>query len=137
MAVDCGGRRSASVFINLAILEHCRSGWSGLPDVVHYRAGQGQKMLAKGATLRLCEEDCQPASVNVKLTLANSHIGKGCDRDTYSINSQRKLCGMSFIIFIPSARDAKFLLQLDFHFFFRDLKKISCEIAPDFSRLIS
>ena len=95
MAVDCGGHRSVPVFINLAMLEHCRSGWSGLPDVVHYRAGQGQKMLAKGATLRLCEDDCQPASVNVKLTLANSHIGKGCDRDTYSINSQRKLCGIS------------------------------------------
>lgn len=95
VAVDCGGRRSAPVFINLAVLEHCRSGWSGLPDVVHYKAGQGQKMLAKGATLRLCEDDCEPASVNVKLTLANSHIGKGCDRDTYSINSQRKLCGAS------------------------------------------
>lgn len=25
----------------------------------------------------------------------NSHIGKGCDRDTYSVQSQRKLCGAS------------------------------------------
>lgn len=28
------------------------------------------------------------------------HIGKGCDRDTYSVQSQRKLCGAS-----PSAID--------------------------------
>lgn len=31
---------------------------------------------------------------------AYRHIGKGCDRDTYSVQSQRKLCGAS-----PSAVD--------------------------------
>ncbi|XP_005090315.1 calsyntenin-1 [Aplysia californica] len=94
-ATDCGGRRSDPVFVNLAVTEKCRSGWSGLQDVIKYRAGSGQQMLAEGAALRLCNEDCQPTQVNVKLTLTTKHIGKGCDRDTYSVNSQRKLCGAS------------------------------------------
>lgn len=34
------------------------------------------------------------------LTFLCRHIGKGCDRDTYSVQSQRKLCGAS-----PSAID--------------------------------
>ena len=29
------------------------------------------------------------------MSLATHHIGKGCDRDTYSVESQRKLCGAS------------------------------------------
>ncbi|KAF8771411.1 Calsyntenin-1 like protein [Argiope bruennichi] len=33
--------------------------------------------------------------VATKVTLATRHIGKGCDRDTYSVESQRKLCGAS------------------------------------------
>ncbi|KAH9514163.1 Calsyntenin-1 [Bulinus truncatus] len=95
VAVDCGGRRSDPVYINLAITEKCRSGWSGLEDIIKYRAGSGQQRLAEGAALRLCDSDCKPAQVNVKLTLTTKHIGKGCDRDTYSVNSQRKLCGAS------------------------------------------
>ena len=98
IATDCGGRRSDPVYVNLAVTEKCHSGWSGLEDVVRYRAGSGQKLLAEGASLRLCNEDCQPNQINVKLTLSTKHIGKGCDRDTYSVNSQRKLCGMYFKI---------------------------------------
>uniref|UniRef100_A0A2C9KR50 Cadherin domain-containing protein n=1 Tax=Biomphalaria glabrata TaxID=6526 RepID=A0A2C9KR50_BIOGL len=95
VAIDCGGRRSDPVYINLAITEKCHSGWSGLEDVIKYRAGSGQQRLGEGASLKLCDSDCKPAQVNVKLTLTTKHIGKGCDRDTYSVNSQRKLCGAS------------------------------------------
>lgn len=95
VAIDCGGRKSEPVYINLAVTEKCRSGWSGLQDVLKYRAGSGQQRLAEGAALNLCDSDCKPAQVNVKLTLTTKHIGKGCDRDTYSVNSQRKLCGAS------------------------------------------
>lgn len=49
------------------------------------------------AQLRLCDDPCRVKSVNAKLTLATSHIGKGCDRDTYSVQSQRKLCGKKLI----------------------------------------
>ena len=30
-----------------------------------------------------------------QVTLEPSHIGKGCDRDTYNLASQRQLCGAS------------------------------------------
>ena len=30
-----------------------------------------------------------------EVTLETSHIGKGCDRDTYNLASQRQLCGAS------------------------------------------
>ncbi|CAG5130515.1 unnamed protein product, partial [Candidula unifasciata] len=95
VATDCGNRRSQSVFINLAVVEKCVSGWSGLQDIIRYRAGSGQQRLAEGASLKLCDGDCKPTQVNVKITLTTKHIGKGCDRDTYSVNSQRKLCGAS------------------------------------------
>jgi hypothetical protein len=95
VASDCGQRTSEPVFINLAVTEKCLSGWSGLQDVIRYRAGSGQQRLAEGASLRLCDGDCKTTQVNVKITLTTSHIGKGCDRDTYSVNSQRKLCGAS------------------------------------------
>lgn len=100
MAIDCGNRRSEPVFINLAVTEKCLSGWSGLQDIIKYRAGSGQQRLAEGAGLRLCDGDCKPTQVNVKITLATQHIGKGCDRDTYSVNSQRKLCGMCLFLLI-------------------------------------
>ena len=88
------------MFVNLKVVEKCRSGWSGLQDVVKYHAGSGQQRLAEGAKLHLCNEDCTPQQVNVKVTLATKHIGKGCDRDTYSVNSQRKLCGKLFFVLL-------------------------------------
>lgn len=78
-------------------MQKCVSGWSGLQDIIRYRAGSGQQRLAEGATLKLCDGDCKPTQVNVKITLTTKHIGKGCDRDTYSVNSQRKLCGECFM----------------------------------------
>lgn len=95
VAKDCGGRRSNPVFINLAVKERCRSGWTGFKDIINYRAGSGQQKLAEGASLRICDNECPPQQINVKLTLTTKHIGKGCDRDTYSVISQRKLCGAS------------------------------------------
>ena len=39
--------------------------------------------------------DGDVASVEASVNLETSHIGKGCDRDTYSLWSQRRLCGAS------------------------------------------
>ena len=33
--------------------------------------------------------------LQAEVTLETSHIGKGCDRDTYNLASQRQLCGAS------------------------------------------
>lgn len=65
----------------------------GIPEEIDYFPTSGRKDLFPNAQLRLCDDPCRVKSVNAKLTLATSHIGKGCDRDTYSVQSQRKLCG--------------------------------------------
>ena len=55
--------------------------------------------LGEDAKLELCDDQCHTTEVATTLRLSTKHIGKGCDRDTYSIQSQRKLCGR-FIKFI-------------------------------------
>ena len=60
-----------------------------------------------------CESRCEPTKISTRLTLATHHIGKGCDRDTYSVESQRKLCGKSPLI---SSFSLFFLLSLFFFF---------------------
>lgn len=65
----------------------------GIPERVDYAPGSGREDLFPTAQLKLCDVPCTVHSVQTKLTLATSHIGKGCDRDTYSVQSQRKLCG--------------------------------------------
>ena len=67
----------------------------GFPEHIEYTPGSGRKKLAESAHLDICDESCKPDHITVKMTLATKHIGKGCDRDTYSISSQRKLCGKS------------------------------------------
>ncbi|XP_033763101.1 calsyntenin-1-like isoform X1 [Pecten maximus] len=93
VAVDCGGKRSKKAVINIKMREVCKSGWQDIPDHINYDAGSGQVKLVPGATLKWCDNTCMPQKVKVKMHLATKHIGKGCDRDTYSIVSQRKLCG--------------------------------------------
>ena len=60
---------------------------------MQYTPGINQKLIADNAMLNVCEEKCEVESVSAKIHLETSRIGKGCDRDTYSIESQRKLCG--------------------------------------------
>jgi hypothetical protein len=73
---------------------------AGVADTVQYPAGSGQKLVLPEARLDLCETTtCVPQQVTATVNLVTSHIGKGCDRDTYSIQSQRKLCGMSINAF--------------------------------------
>jgi len=45
------------------------------------------------AGLQLCDGPCNVRWIESRIVLTTSHIGKGCDRDTYSVESQRKLCG--------------------------------------------
>jgi len=93
VAWDCGKKKSKPVFVNIVVEELCRSGWQDIPEEIPYMAGSGRQKIADNAHLQLCEEGCTPDKIAVRMTLATKHIGKGCDRDTYSITSQRKLCG--------------------------------------------
>lgn len=63
------------------------------PEQIQYLANSGKQKVASGASLQWCDHTCVPDQVTLQMQLATKHIGKGCDRDTYSITSQRKLCG--------------------------------------------
>ena len=62
------------------------------PSAMEYLPQSGAQKIAPNAHLDWCD-GCVPEKVSLKMHLATKHIGKGCDRDTYSIASQRKLCG--------------------------------------------
>lgn len=117
VAYDCGMKQSAPVMVTIKVNRICKLGWKSvyiiliniklyfciqllnvynfldIPEEIDYYPTSGRKDLFPNAQLRLCDDPCHVKNVNAKLTLATSHIGKGCDRDTYSVQSQRKLCG--------------------------------------------
>lgn len=95
VAYDCGMKQSVPVMVTVKVNRICKLGWKGIPERVDYAPGSGREDLFPTAQLKLCDVPCNVHSVQTKLTLATSHIGKGCDRDTYSVQSQRKLCGAS------------------------------------------
>jgi hypothetical protein len=92
-AEDCGGRMSDSGFVTVSVKPVCQTSWSGINDRVEFMPHEGRKLIAAGAELELCDNACNLTRVTVTVKLATDHIGKGCDRDTYSLHSQRKLCG--------------------------------------------
>ena len=63
-----------------------------LPEHVEYAPDSGPVSLFPDATLDMCEVPCSVDRVQSKISLQTSHIGKGCDRDTYSVENQRRLC---------------------------------------------
>nr|XP_018917403.1 PREDICTED: calsyntenin-1 [Bemisia tabaci] len=95
VAYDCGMKQSAPIMVTIKVNRICKLGWKGIPERVDYAPGSGKGELFPAAQLKLCDVPCNVTNVQSKLTLSTSHIGKGCDRDTYSVQNQRKLCGAS------------------------------------------
>nr|XP_042905858.1 calsyntenin-1 [Parasteatoda tepidariorum] len=95
VAYDCGMKRSKPATVNIKVNRVCRIGWKGVRERIEYTPGSGRRPLFPEARLELCEVPCKLDRVAAKVSLATRHIGKGCDRDTYSVESQRKLCGAS------------------------------------------
>ncbi|XP_074603874.1 calsyntenin 1 isoform X2 [Brevipalpus obovatus] len=93
VAYDCGMKRSKPTLVNIKVNKVCQLGWKDIHERIEYIPTSGQKTLFPDAELQLCDLPCDVQDVSVQLSLATSHIGKGCDRDTYSVESQRKLCG--------------------------------------------
>ncbi|KAI1285358.1 Calsyntenin-1 [Halotydeus destructor] len=73
----------------------CKVAWKEVHKRIEYTPGSGKRILYPDAELQLCDVDCDTENVTVHVALGTKHIGKGCDRDTYSVESQRKLCGAS------------------------------------------
>ncbi|XP_057335563.1 calsyntenin-1 [Microplitis mediator] len=95
VAYDCGMKQSAPAMVTVKVNRVCSPGWRGIPERVDYAAGAGPQPLIPSARLELCDAPCLLRNLRATLTLATDHIGKGCDRDTYGVRSQRKLCGAS------------------------------------------
>lgn len=95
VAYDCGMRRSKPVLVTIKVNRVCRLGWKEVPERIEYVPGSGPQPLFPRARLDLCDVPCHVEKVSTQVTVATHHIGKGCDRDTYSVDSQRKLCGAS------------------------------------------
>ncbi|XP_062901990.1 calsyntenin-2 isoform X2 [Mobula hypostoma] len=93
-AYDCGQKEaSEDVLVHIEIKPVCKPGWQGWNKRVEYKSGSGSKVLLPSIHLETCGEPV--SSVQTTIELQTSHIGKGCDRDTYSEKSLQKLCGAS------------------------------------------
>ncbi|XP_038671395.1 calsyntenin-2 [Scyliorhinus canicula] len=93
-AYDCGQKEAAEdVLVQIEIKPVCKPGWQGWKKRTEYESGSGSKALFPNIHLETCGEPV--SSVQSRIDLQTSHIGKGCDRDTYSEKSLQKLCGAS------------------------------------------
>ncbi|XP_048845309.1 calsyntenin-2-like [Brienomyrus brachyistius] len=91
-AFDCGQQRAReNALVRIDVKPACKPGWQGWNKRVDYEPGTGSKQLFPKMHLDTCDEPV--SSVRATVELQTSHIGKGCDRETYSENSLQKLCG--------------------------------------------
>ncbi|CAL8324029.1 unnamed protein product [Merluccius merluccius] len=93
-AYDCGkNRASEDVLVKINVKPTCKPGWTGFNKRIEYEPGTGSLALFPSMHLETCNEPI--TSIQASIELETNHIGKGCDRDTYSEKSLHKLCGAS------------------------------------------
>lgn len=95
VATDCGGKESSPVLVTITVLPKCTTDWADVSSSMTYIPGTGPQPVFPTSRLQLCPAVCPVARLETTLTLHTDHVGVGCDRDTYSLASQRKLCGAS------------------------------------------
>ncbi|CAH0697657.1 unnamed protein product [Spodoptera exigua] len=97
VAYDCGMMQSAPVMVTIKVNKPCRAGWKGVAERVDYAPGSGPLALFPAARLETCQSDerCPGVTrIQAAVSLQASRAGSGCDRDTYSLHSQRTICGL-------------------------------------------
>uniref|UniRef100_A0A3Q4I5D3 Calsyntenin-2 n=1 Tax=Neolamprologus brichardi TaxID=32507 RepID=A0A3Q4I5D3_NEOBR len=91
-AFDCGQKRAKEdVVVHIEVKPVCKPGWQGWNKRVDYEPGTGSKQLFPKMHLETCGGPL--SGVKAMVELQTNHIGKGCDRETYSEKSLQKLCG--------------------------------------------
>ncbi|XP_068094938.1 calsyntenin-1 isoform X3 [Hyperolius riggenbachi] len=91
-AYDCGKKRATEdILVKISIKPTCKASWQGYSKRIEYEPGTGSLALFPGMHLETCDEPI--TSIQATVQLETSHIGKGCDRDTYSEKSIHRLCG--------------------------------------------
>ena len=67
-----------------------------------YVPESGRQLLAKNASLQLCDDGgvCKPTKVTVtaRLDAADDGAGNKCEIDADSIAARNQFCGMSFVV---------------------------------------
>ena len=66
----------------------------GVEPEVDFTPGSGTELLAESATLELCDTDCEDPTIEATLALSTDQAEQQCDRDMYSVQAQRRICGM-------------------------------------------
>ncbi|KAJ0171216.1 hypothetical protein K1T71_013415 [Dendrolimus kikuchii] len=97
VAYDCGMMQSSPVMVTIKVNKPCRAGWKGVAERVDYAPGTGPLALFPAARLETCQSDerCPGVTrIQAAVSLQASRAGTGCDRDTYSLHSQRTICGL-------------------------------------------
>uniref|UniRef100_A0A674ND60 Calsyntenin-1 n=1 Tax=Takifugu rubripes TaxID=31033 RepID=A0A674ND60_TAKRU len=93
-AYDCGkNRASEDVLVKISVKPTCKPSWQGFSKRIEYEPGTGSLGLFPSMHLETCDEPI--TSIRASIELETNHIGKGCDRDTYSEKSLHTLCGAS------------------------------------------
>ncbi|MGH0155924.1 UNVERIFIED_CONTAM: hypothetical protein FKN15_067555 [Acipenser sinensis] len=93
-AYDCAQKKATDdVLVRIDVKPVCKPAWQGWNKRVEYEPGTGSKLLFPTTHLETCDEPV--SSIRVTVELQTNHIGKGCDRETYSEKSLQKLCGAS------------------------------------------
>uniref|UniRef100_A0A3P9PGU2 Calsyntenin 2a n=1 Tax=Poecilia reticulata TaxID=8081 RepID=A0A3P9PGU2_POERE len=91
-AFDCGQKKAKEdVAVHIEVKPVCKPGWQGWNKRVDYEPGTGSKQLFPKMHLETCGGPL--SGVKAMVELQTNHIGKGCDRETYSEKSLQKLCG--------------------------------------------
>jgi len=93
MAEDCGGRTSEKASVDIDVKAKCKPRWTDYDNNVDVIGPLMKQTLMPETNLDLCNTTCDPQRITVDIALDTSHIAKGCDRDVYSIQAHRKLCG--------------------------------------------
>ncbi|CAH2246869.1 calsyntenin-2 [Pelobates cultripes] len=93
-AYDCGQKHAAEeVTVKVDVKPVCKPGWQDWEKRIEYNPGSGSIALFPGVHLETC--DGPVSSIRTSIELQTNHIGKGCDRETYSDTSLETLCGAS------------------------------------------
>ncbi len=92
---------------NLITYLCCPFFYLGISERVEYVPGSGRQDLFPEALINLCDFPCQPESIQARLTLASSHLGKNCDRDTYTIQVDTTLEKCVFLFLSWKKKDTE------------------------------
>jgi len=97
VATDCGGKESSPVLVTVTVTPACSTAWADVSTSMTYIPGTGPQPVFPAAQLSVCSSQCPVTQVETTITLQTESQGGrlACDRDTYSLASQRKMCGAS------------------------------------------